>query len=124
MNNLHNYRSLMARLPIVGGTSSRESQINRRPMIAGFLLAISLCFVCVAVYADDSPQWRGSQRNGISGETGLLKEWPKEGPKLVWKVTDAGSGYSTPSVVGDRLYLLGNEGLENEFVECRAAKDG
>jgi outer membrane protein assembly factor BamB len=54
----------------------------------------------------------------------LLKEWPKEGPKLVWKITDAGSGYSTPAVVGDHLYLLGNEGLENEFVAALMVKDG
>jgi outer membrane protein assembly factor BamB len=54
----------------------------------------------------------------------LLKEWPKSGPKLLWKVTDAGSGYSTPSVVADRLYLLGNEGVENEFVEALSVSDG
>jgi len=74
--------------------------------------------------ANDWPQWRGPQRNGVSQETGLLKEWPKAGPKLRWQVADAGSGYSTPAVVGDRIYLLGNEGLENEFVEALAVKDG
>src|SRR5262245_35372285 len=74
--------------------------------------------------ADDWPQWRGPKRNGISQETGLIKEWPKEGPKLRWKVTEIGAGYSTPSVVGDRLYLLGNESNENEFVEALAVNDG
>jgi len=54
----------------------------------------------------------------------LLAEWPKEGPKLVWQVKDIGSGYSTPSVVGDRLYLLSNEGTNNEFVQALEAKDG
>jgi len=78
----------------------------------------------LSLVAGDWPQWRGPQRNGISGETGLLKEWPKEGPKLRWKATDAGRGYSTPAVVADRLYLLGNEGLDNEFVEALAVKDG
>jgi len=78
----------------------------------------------LSVMADDWPQWRGPQRNGISRETGLLKEWPKEGPKLVWKIAEAGRGYSTPAVAGDRLYLLGNEGLEDEFVEALAVKDG
>lgn len=76
------------------------------------------------VLASDWPQWRGPQRNGISPETGLLQAWPKEGPTLVWKVTGIGSGYATPAVVGDRLYLLGNEGLENEFVQALAVKDG
>ena len=74
--------------------------------------------------AEDWPQWRGPNRDGISKEKGLLKEWPKDGPKLLWKVTNAGSGYSTPAVVGDRLYLLGNEGLEKEFVEALTVADG
>jgi outer membrane protein assembly factor BamB len=80
--------------------------------------------VALVASANDCPQWRGPQRNGISQETGLLKEWPKDGPKLLWKISDAGSGYSTPAVVGERLYLLGNQGLENEFVEALAVKDG
>jgi outer membrane protein assembly factor BamB len=78
----------------------------------------------IAIVADDWPQWRGPQRNGISRETGLLKEWPKEGPKLLWKITDADSGYSTPSVVGDRLYLLGNDGPDSEFAQALAIADG
>jgi len=76
------------------------------------------------VPAADWPQWRGPNRNGISEETGLLKEWPKEGPKLRWQIKEAGLGYSTPAVVGERLYLLANEGLENEFVQALAVKDG
>ena len=55
---------------------------------------------------------------------GLLKEWPKEGPKLLWQVKDIGYGFSTPSVVGDRLYLLSNKGTDNEFVQARSVADG
>lgn len=84
--------------------------------------AVSL-FV-MAGHAADWPQWRGPQRNGVSQETGLLAEWPKDGPRLLWSVADLGAGYSTPAVVGDRLYVLGNEGLENEFVQARSAKNG
>src|SRR5262249_50674524 len=84
----------------------------------------SVMVASCAVIADDWPQWRGPQRNGISSEKGLLQEWPKEGPKLLWKLRDAGTGYSTPSVVGDRLYLLGNRDLENEFVAALSVKDG
>src|SRR5437868_2779276 len=61
---------------------------------------------CMVLLGADWPQWRGPQRDGISQETGLLKEWPKDGPKLLWKQSDIGFGYSTPAVVGDRLYLL------------------
>lgn len=74
--------------------------------------------------ADNWPQWRGPQRNGVSQEKGLLEEWPKHGPTLLWSVADLGAGYSTPAVVGDALYLLGNLGLENEFVQARSAKNG
>ncbi|PYI85033.1 MAG: hypothetical protein DME26_12025 [Verrucomicrobia bacterium] len=80
--------------------------------------------IALSVVADDWPQWRGPQRNGVSQETGLLKEWPKDGPKLIWKITDAGSGYSTRAVVKGQLYLLGNAGLDDEFVQALAVKDG
>lgn len=83
-----------------------------------------LGFAATGLRAADFPQWRGPQRDGHSPETDLLQEWPKEGPKLLWQVTDIGSGFSTPSVVGDHIYLLGNEGLENESVIALTVKDG
>jgi outer membrane protein assembly factor BamB len=72
----------------------------------------------------DWPQWRGPERTGISQEKGLLKEWPKEGPKLLWQVNDIGDGYSTPAVVGSRIYLMSNRGMENEFVQALSTTDG
>jgi outer membrane protein assembly factor BamB len=78
----------------------------------------------VRARADDWPQWRGPKRDGHSKETGLLKEWPKDGPKLIWQVKDLGGGYSTPSVAGGRIYVMANKGLEDEFVTARNAKDG
>lgn len=86
-------------------------------------LAVAFLFA-VSLHAGDWAQWRGPQRNGVSAEKGLLAAWPKEGPPLLWQVADLGAGYSTPAVAGDRLYLLGNDGLENEFVQARSAKDG
>ena len=96
------------------------------------IAALCLCFSSVPVTrsanvgaaASDWPQWRGPQRNGISQERGLLKQWPKEGPKLLWQVNDIGDGYSTPSVVGTRIYLMSNRGMENEFVQALSTKDG
>jgi len=72
----------------------------------------------------DWPQWRGPDRNGVSSETGLLKQWPANGPKLLWQVNDIGDGYSTPSVVGTRIYLMSNRGMDNEFVEALSTQDG
>jgi outer membrane protein assembly factor BamB len=77
-----------------------------------------------SVSAKDWPQWRGPKRDGVSEEKGLRKDWPKEGPALLWRVSDLGRGYSTPAVVGERLYVLGSQGTNNEFVEALATKDG
>src|ERR687883_433115 len=77
-----------------------------------------------AARANDWPQWLGPQRNGVSQETGLLKQWPAEGPKLLWQVKDAGGGYSTPAVVGDRLYFVSSKGSDEESVQARTVKDG
>jgi outer membrane protein assembly factor BamB len=78
----------------------------------------------IAGSPSDWPQWRGPQRNGISQETGLLKQWPPQGPKLLWQADDIGDGYSTPVVVGARIYLMCNRGMENEFVQALSTKDG
>ena len=59
--------------------------------------------------ADDWPQWNGRNRDGKSADTGLLAEWPANGPKLAWKATGFGKGYSTVAVVGDRIYTMGDK---------------
>ena len=70
---------------------------------------------CTPGFAADWPQWRGPHRDGISSETGLLESWPAGGPRLVWKTQGLGEGYSSFSVVGDRLYTQGQQGNQ-EFV--------
>ena len=86
------------------------------------MLAVALpTFPC---HAGDWPQWRGPARDGISKETGLLQVWPAGGPTMLWQIGTAGTGYSTPAVVGNRLYLLGNEGLDDESVRAFSTSDG
>src|SRR5215204_570977 len=84
---------------------------------------------CVGIFSSvgigaDWPQWRGPQRTGISTETGLLKEWPKQGPKLLWQRDDIGDGYGTPAIAGDRVYLVSNRGMDAEFVQALSVMDG
>src|SRR5436190_1268074 len=88
------------------------------------LSAIFLLSITHLASAADWPQWRGPDRNGVSKETGLAKEWPKEGPKLLWQAKDLGDGYSTPSVVGERLYLISNQGMDDEYVHALSTADG
>jgi hypothetical protein len=40
------------------------------------------------------PQFHGPNRDNVSTETGLLKEWPEGGPRLAWKFSEGGDGYS------------------------------
>jgi outer membrane protein assembly factor BamB len=89
-----------------------------------FCAVVSTSLFACALQADDWPQWRGPQRNGISKEAGLKKQWPNEGPKLLWQRKDIGTGYSTPAVKGDHLYLLGNQGMDDESVHALSIKDG
>ena len=56
------------------------------------------------------PQFRGPARDGISAETGLLTTWPKEGPKLLWHVTDLGESYSSPIVTEHGIFVTGDAG--------------
>ncbi len=80
------------------------------------LAGIALLFGQVAAQsAGDWPQWRGANRDGISKETGLLKQWPSDGPALLWKAAGAGGGYSSFSVANNRLYTMGLRGTR-EFV--------
>src|SRR6267142_1944406 len=57
--------------------------------------------------AADWPHWRGPNRDGISTETGLLKEWPAGGPRLVWKASGLGNGYSTLAIAAGRIFTIG-----------------
>src|SRR4051812_9649009 len=75
-------------------------------------LAVSVLstFAARSARATDWPQWQGPDRNAVSKETGLLKEWPKDGPPLAWKVKGLGGGYSAPSVAAGRLYGMSKRG--------------
>jgi len=55
----------------------------------------------------DWPQFRGPDRNGKSAETGLLKEWPENGPEKLWMVEGIGDGYSTAIISSNTLYTTG-----------------
>jgi hypothetical protein len=71
----------------------------------------------------DWPQWQGPDRTAQSKETGLLQEWPKDGPPLAWKITGLGGGDCTPSVATGRIYGMSDRGAD-EFVWSLSEKDG
>lgn len=86
------------------------------------------CFALLAAAASslgasgDGPQWRGPNRDGLSTETGLLKAWPADGPKLLWKANGLGKGVGSLSALANRLYTTSEANAlgphRDEGVEC------
>jgi outer membrane protein assembly factor BamB len=89
--------------------------MKRRFLLPATIALLSLASQAMAQSAAVWPQWRGPNRDGISKETGLLKQWPAEGPPLVWKAAGAGRGYSSFSISDGKLYTMGLRG-DREFV--------
>ena len=54
------------------------------------------------------PQFRGPKNDNLSTETGLLKQWPEGGPKLLWTAKGLGGGFSSVTLSGGRIYTCGN----------------
>lgn len=94
---MRNYRSIVAIVMVVMGAISASGQ--------------------------DWPQWRGPQRTGLSSETGLLKQWPAEGPRKVWSINGLGEGYGALAIKGDRILVQGTNGSAS-VVYCLNRADG
>jgi outer membrane protein assembly factor BamB len=77
--------------------------------------------------ADDWPQWRGANRDGVLQETGLLQSFLGSELKADWSVT-LGPGYSGPTVANGRVYVTDRAPDRNETalerVFCFRADDG
>ncbi|HCC52612.1 MAG TPA: polyvinylalcohol dehydrogenase [Porphyromonadaceae bacterium] len=78
----------------------------------GFLMIMATMITMLIVpgmklQAQDWPQWRGADRNGVSKETGLNLDWSTQKPPLSWVFRQAGAGYSSPAIVGTTLYCQG-----------------
>lgn len=87
------------------------------------LCALNVVVFSVGTLAADWPQWRGVNRDGHSAETGLLVPWPAGGPRVVWRASGLGEGYSSMSVAAGRLYTQGQRG-DLEFVIAFDVKTG
>jgi len=86
-----------------------------KTVISSAIILLALSAEVAAQAGGNWPQWRGPNRDGISTETGLLKQWPADGPPLVWKTTGAGNGYSSLAVANGRIYTMGVRG-NREYV--------
>ena len=93
-------------------------------MTKAFALAAAVFLGMTVVHAAaDWPQWQGPDRTRMSKETGLLKEWPTGGPRVIWTANNLGTGYGSMAVAGDRVFVQGARG-NNSFVIALNRADG
>jgi outer membrane protein assembly factor BamB len=77
--------------------------IIMRSLLFTFLISI----IVNSLSSQDVAQWRGTNRDGIYSETGLLKKWPEAGPKLLWKFEGLGEGYTSAAVTAKGVFITG-----------------
>ena len=75
-------------------------ELSMRRLVA---LLIPIVFP-LSLRAADWPQWMGPNRDGVWPETGILREFPKDGPKVEWR-TEISAGYSGPAVADGRVFV-------------------
>lgn len=81
-------------------------RIRNTFVFLGFIISFSGCQV-QEENACEWPCFHGQNRTNKSAETGLMMEWPPEGPELLWTVSGLGEGYSSVSIAGGLIYTAG-----------------
>ncbi|MCZ6507499.1 MAG: PQQ-like beta-propeller repeat protein [Acidobacteria bacterium] len=86
------------------------------------IAALCTSLLVAGFASSDWPRYRGPTGDARSPETGLLTEWPADGPPEVWRA-ELGDGYSCMAVSGGRLYTLFGSGRD-EIAVCLDAASG
>ena len=95
-----------------GERSSVSTPETTTPEGDGFVAAPPSTTGTTKVAPSDGPYWprfHGPNHDNISSDTGLLKEWPDDGPPLDWTCEKIGNGYSGVSMAGGLIYTAGNK---------------
>ncbi|MFM8536082.1 MAG: PQQ-binding-like beta-propeller repeat protein [Acidimicrobiia bacterium] len=64
----------------------------------------ALALLSSPLFASDWPQFRGPSGQGLSPEKGLPLDW-SDTKNVAWKTAIPGTGWSSPSIAGDRIWL-------------------
>jgi outer membrane protein assembly factor BamB len=68
-------------------------------------LAIGFLSAFTGIQAEDWPQWRGPGRDGVWRASGIVDTFSSGALTPKWE-TPIGAGYSGPTVVGNRVYVM------------------
>jgi outer membrane protein assembly factor BamB len=87
------------------------------------LISVIALLSVVCAFAADWPQYYGPKRDATSAETGILRTWPKEGPKVLWTAL-VNIGYAGPVVSGGKVYLLDRDDKVGDNLRCLDLSSG
>jgi hypothetical protein len=94
---------------------SRDAALRAASVASPLRAVVFVLFVTFVVHpsvrAENWPQWRGPQLNGISGETNLPVTWSKT-ENIAWRLAMPARSGSTPIIWGDRIFLNVADGNE------------
>lgn len=101
-------------------------------MIRSFITASAIALLVTSASSESFAQsnwatFRGPDRTGVSPDTGLLDEWPSEGPQLLWTAEGAGQGYASVSIADGKIYTLGDnltDRDDKEYLTCFDQSNG
>jgi outer membrane protein assembly factor BamB len=82
--------------------------VRSMTLLLCLLLAVSSVTGAEAAADAEWPCFHGPNRDNRSTETGLLKQWPENGPDRLWAAGGIGIGYSSVSIAGGRIYTAGS----------------
>jgi outer membrane protein assembly factor BamB/tRNA A58 N-methylase Trm61 len=120
---------------------SMDSSIDATPIFANGTLYVANRNTLFAIQTEDEeatesgkkpglshkpgywPQWRGPNRDNVSTETGLLKEWPEDGPPLLWRVKGIGQGIASVAIDGGRIFTM-SDYEDHEYVVALDEQSG
>jgi len=102
----------------------KNNKLIRHVLIVGAItLILASCAKSTVSQGFDWPQWRGTNGNGVSLETGWDPKALEGGAKVLW-TADVGPGYSNIAISSGRLYTTGSADFNHMVVACRDAATG
>ena len=78
--------------------------MTKKQFIVTVIAIFSVTSTC---FSQELVQWRGTDRSGIYNETGLLKEWPVDGPTLLWNYEGLNKGFTSAIIADDKIFTTG-----------------
>ena len=82
-----------------------------------------LGFVALGLQASDWPQYLGPERDAVYPGEALTRAWPSDGPKVLWRKKNIGTGMSGVVVAKGKAILF-HEVNRYDTIECLDAKTG